>query len=280
MSVHVAESLDECCELLASDPQATLLAGGTDFMVEVNYSQRRPSTVISIDRIPELKGWRQNGDRIEMGACMTYSEMEDPLFAAYVPSLAQAARTVGSPQIRNAGTLGGNLATASPAGDTLPPLAALNAQITLRSLRGERITTLSNLITGVKSANLGRDEVIVKVSVEAVDGPQEFLKAGTRNAMVISVATVALVLDAARRQVRIALGSVSPVPLRASAAEGWIADQVNWESPSVPDKEAVEHFGELVASAATPITDHRSTSGYRSHAVGVMAKRALARALS
>ncbi len=280
VSVRVAESLDEVCNLLAADPSATLLAGGTDFMVEVNYSHRRPASVIAIDRVPELTGWRRRNGAVEMGAAMTYAEMEHLLFAAYVPSLAQAARTVGSPQIRNAGTLGGNLATASPAGDTLPPLAALEARVTVCSVRGSREVGLDELIVGPKQNTLAPDEVIRSVSVPVVDGPQEFLKVGTRNAMVISVATVALVLDRTQRRVRVALGSVSPVPLRATEAEDWVADAVDWDSADAPDGAVLTRFGELVAAAARPIDDHRSTADYRRHAVAVMARRALARALS
>ena len=278
--MHVAESLDEVCGLLAADPSASLLAGGTDFMVEVNYSGRRPASVIAVDRVPELTGWRRRNGSVEMGAAMTYAEMEHPLFAAYVPALAQAARTVGSPQIRNAGTLGGNLATASPAGDTLPPLAALDARVTVRSVRGSRELGLDELIVGPKQNTLAADEVIHSVSVPVIDGPQEFLKVGTRNAMVISVATVALVLDRTQQRVRVALGSVAPVPLRATEAEDWIAGAVDWDSTDAPAESLLVRFGELVATAARPIDDHRSTADYRRHAVAVMARRALARALS
>ena len=280
MSVHVAGSLEEVCDLLAADPSASLLAGGTDFMVEVNYSARRPTSVIAIDRVPELTGWRRHNGVVEMGAAMTYAEMEHPLFAAYVPALAQAARTVGSPQIRNAGTLGGNLATASPAGDTLPPLSALDARITICSVRGSRTVGLDELIVGPKQNTLAPDEIIAGVSVPVVDGPQEFLKVGTRNAMVISVATVALVLDRAQRRVRVALGSVAPVPVRALEAEEWLAGQVDWDRPAVPADDVLARFGELAATAARPIDDHRSTADYRRHAVAVMARRALARVLS
>ncbi|MDE0667936.1 MAG: xanthine dehydrogenase family protein subunit M [bacterium] len=280
MSVHIAESLEEVCALLAGDPTASLLAGGTDFMVEVNYSHRRPRSVIAIDRVPELTGWRQSNGHIELGAAMTYAEMEHPLFAAYVPALAQAARTVGSPQIRNAGTLGGNLATASPAGDTLPPLAALGARISICSRRGSREVGIDELIVGPKKTTLAPDEVIVSVRVPALDGPQEFLKVGTRNAMVISVATVALILDRTQRSVRVALGSVAPVPVRAAEAERWVAELVDWDAPAVPGDDVLARFGELVAAAASPIDDHRSTADYRRHAVGVMASRALARVLS
>lgn len=278
--MHVAECLEEVCELLAADPSASLLAGGTDFMVEVNYSHRRPTSVIAVDRVPELTGWRQSNGHVELGAAMTYAEMEHPMFAAYVPALAQAARTVGSPQIRNAGTLGGNLATASPAGDTLPPLAALDARVRICSVRGAREVGLDELIVGPKRTTLAPDEVIAAVTVPALDGPQEFLKVGTRNAMVISVATVALVLDRSHRGVRVALGSVAPVPVRAAAAERWVAEVVDWDAPTPPGEDVLARFGELVAAAASPIDDHRSTADYRRHAVAVMARRALARALS
>ena len=278
--MHVAESLEEVCELLAADPTASLLAGGTDFMVEVNYSRRRPTSVIAVDRVPELTGWTRRNGTVEMGAAITYAEMEHPLFAAYVPALAQAARTVGSPQIRNAGTLGGNLATASPAGDTLPPLAALDARITICSVRGSREVGLDGLIVGPKQNTLAPDEVIRSVSVPVLDGPQEFLKVGTRNAMVISVATVALVLDRAQRGVRIALGSVAPVPVRATEAEEWVSGAADWDSPEPLGDDQLTRFGEMAAAAASPIDDHRSTADYRSHAVAVMARRALARALS
>ncbi|MCY3953834.1 MAG: FAD binding domain-containing protein [bacterium] len=280
MSVHVAASLEAVCNLLAADPSASLLAGGTDFMVEVNYNKRRPASVIAIDRVPELTGWRQRDGAVEMGAAMTYAEMEHPLFAAYVPALAQAARTVGSPQIRNAGTLGGNLATASPAGDTLPPLTALDARITICSARGTREVGLDGLIVGPKRNTLAPDEVIRSVTVPVVDGPQEFLKVGTRNAMVISVATVALVLDRAQRSVRLALGSVAPVPVRATEAEEWIAGAVDWDATEVPPDDVLTHFGELAAAASIPIDDHRSTADYRRHAVAVMSRRALARVFS
>ena len=276
--MHIAKTLDEACGRLAEEPTAVLLAGGTDFMVDVNYHRRKPNFVIALDRVPELKGWRRESGRIEMGAAMTYAEMEDPLFAAYAPALAQAARTVGSPQIRNAGTLGGNLGTASPAGDTLPPLAALDARVSIRSVRGEREIRLNDLIVGVKKTTLARDEIIRGVSIEEVNGSQEFLKVGVRNAMVISIAAIALVVDKAGKQVRTALGSVSPVPLRARRAEGWISENLDWTSPRPPAQDVLMEFGKLVAEEASPITDHRSTANYRRHAVGVMAQRALARA--
>src|SRR3954452_19540500 len=139
---------------LADDPQALVLAGGTDLMVEVNAGRRRPSAVVSLTRVQELAGWRREGDELVLGACLTYAEMERGELAALVPALAQAARTVGSPQIRAAATLGGNIATASPAGDTLPVLAALDAVVEVAGPAGTRRVPLLELVTGVKKTTL------------------------------------------------------------------------------------------------------------------------------
>jgi CO/xanthine dehydrogenase FAD-binding subunit len=266
-------------ELLAAQPDAQLLAGGTDFMVEVNFGHRRPRSVIALHRVPELRGWQQQGDTLVLGSGLTYTEMLDEPLAGLVPALAQAARTVGSPQIRNAGTLGGNLGTGSPAGDTLPVLVALDATVQLASAAGGRHLPVRQFVTGPKATALQPGEVIVSVHVPVLDGPQEFLKVGTRNAMVISVASVALVTDRVGHTVRCGLGSVGPVPLRAEEAEAWAAERVPWDGSAL-GAEVAEGFGQRVAAAALPITDHRSTADYRRHAVGVCATRALRRAFA
>src|SRR5215211_2286927 len=136
MGVHVAASLPGALAALADRPDAHVLAGGTDFMVEVNFGHRRPEHVVALQHVPELQGWRRDGATMVLGAGLTYTEMLAPEFAALVPAMAQAARTVGSPQIRNAGTIGGNLGTASPAGDTLPVLVALGATVELATATG------------------------------------------------------------------------------------------------------------------------------------------------
>jgi CO/xanthine dehydrogenase FAD-binding subunit len=197
-----------------------------------------------------------------------------------LPGLAQAARTVGSPQIRNAGTLGGNLGTGSPAGDSLPVLAALDATVVVGSKQGRRSLSLDELIVGPKRTTLKPGEVIVEVRVPAALGAQEFLKVGTRNAMVIAVANTALVVDWAGRSVRCALGSVGPVIIRATEAEQLISSRIDWEERALNDENAVAEFAALVRSAARPIDDHRSTADYRRHAVGICATRALQRAFA
>ena len=280
MSVTTPANLAQVYAALDADPHAQLLAGGTDFMVEVNAGHRRPDSVVALHAVAELRGWRRVGHTVVIGGGCTYHEMQRPAFAALVPALAVAARTVGSPQIRNVGTIGGNVATASPAGDTLPALVALEATVTLGSSRGERHVPIAEFIVGPKRTLRAPGEVIVEVRVPVLDGPQEYLKIGTRNAMVIAVADLALVVDRRSKAMRCALGSVGPTVLRATEAEQWIAGRVDWSSGSSGDMVATcAEFGRLVAASARPIDDHRSTAAYRRRGIEVLAARALARVL-
>jgi CO/xanthine dehydrogenase FAD-binding subunit len=206
--------------------------------------------------------------------------------------LAHAARTVGSPQIRNAGTLGGNLATASPAGDTLPVLRALSASVELASASPDgdegpdavmrRLEPIGAFLTGPKSTSLRPGELIVAVHVPVRRGPQEYLKVGVRNAMVIAVASVALVLDLDRRTVGVGLGSVGPTALDAPEASTWLAERLRWEANRaiVDDLRVADEFAARVAAAARPIDDHRGRADYRQHAVEVMTRRAVRRCTS
>ena len=280
MLVFLPDSLDEAFEAFEQCPDAQLLAGGTDFMVEVNYAHRRPPSVVCLRKVGELCGWRRDGAEVVLGAGMTFTELMDPRLSNLLPGLAQASRTVGSPQIRNAGTLGGNLGTASPAGDSLPVLSALDATIVVASRHGRRSLQLDELVVGPKRATLEPGEIIVEIRAPAQMGSQEFLKVGTRNAMVIAVANVALVVDWAGQSVRCALGSVGPVVIRARAAEQFISSRIDWTTRTLPDESAAAEFADLVRAAARPIDDHRSTADYRRHAVGVCSFRALRRILA
>ena len=161
MTVLVPTRVDDALTLLAEDPRRHVLAGGTDFMVEVNYGARRPLGVVSLRSLDELRGWRRRGDELILGAGLRFVDMLRPEFLAVAPGLAQAARTVGSAQIRSTGTLGGNIATASPAGDALPVLYALDAAVSVASVRGERTLPISELIIGVKQTTLADDELIL-----------------------------------------------------------------------------------------------------------------------
>ena len=281
VTVTIATSIDDACAALDADPEALVIAGGTDLMVEVNRGIRSVGNVVAVDRVPELQGWSLEGNRsnvLRLGAGTTCADLAEPSLAKLAPALAQAARTVGSPQIRNAATLGGNLATASPAGDMLPVLAALDAEVELRSLTGIRRLPLDEFVVGVKVNALVPGELITAIRVPVLDGPQEFLKVGTRNAMVIAVTSLALVVDRPGRTVRVALGSVAPVPLRAIEAEVLAAERCDFDGMCVPSDEVVDRFAVLVADAARPIDDHRGSAAYRRHAVGVLARRAIRRA--
>jgi len=267
----VFDALDEL-------PDAHLLAGGTDLMVEVNFGHRRPPSVVALRRVEELRGYQVLDDEVVLGSGVTWAEVEHDL-AGVLPGLAAAARTVGSPQMRNAGTVGGNIGTASPAGDGLPVLGALDATVVLARRDGERRLPLAEVITGVKQTVIEPGEVIRQIRVPRLDGPQQFLKVGTRNAMVISIVVCGLAVDRAGRSVRLGLGSVAPRPLRASAAEAFIAGAIDWDRLTAPP-DAVARFGELAREATDPISDQRGTAAFRRHAVGVVATRALQRSLA
>jgi CO/xanthine dehydrogenase FAD-binding subunit len=279
VTVRCPTRLAEALAALADTPGAEILAGGTDLMVEVNHGSRRPEAIVAVGRVAELRGWAiEDGATLRIGAATTYTDLLAEDVAALAPALAAASRTVGSPQIRNAGTIGGNLATASPAGDTLPVLVALDAEVELASAHGVRRLPVAEFITGPKRTSRAPGELLVAVRIPAAspgDG-QEYLKVGTRNAMVIAVASCAVIVDRASRRVSVGLGSVGPRPLRAPAAEAWAADHVDWATGEVDDP---TEFGRLVAAAASPIDDHRSTAAYRRHAIGVLAARGLRRGL-
>jgi len=274
LKVTVARSLEEAL----ADPEAIFLAGGTDLMVGVNFGRERPEHVVSIRGLSEL-GDTSVGERVRIGGGVDYTRVLDAL-GEHSPALVQAARTIGSPQIRNAGTIGGNLGTCSPAGDTLPVLAALDAEVILRSPAGERRVPFSEFMLGPRKSARRPGELVEAVEWLDAGPSQAFLKAGTRNAMVIAVANLALVVDRARKAVRVALGSVGPTIIRALEAEDLargLFEESGWERPLRPSQAAAARFGELAAGAARPIDDQRGSAIYRRHVVAVMARRALAR---
>lgn len=244
---------------------ATPLAGGTDLMVEVNFGHRRPENVVGLRRIAELKEWDNN----RIGAGVTWRRVEREGPKAY----AQAARTVGSPQIRNAATIGGNLGTASPAGDGHPFLAAVGACIEVASPSGRRLIPWSEFFVGPKKNALEDGELITAVVLpERLPERHEFGKVGVRNAMVIATVCCVVTRDG-DGTTTVALGSVGPTPIRVPEAEEMISAE------SSPSEAALVEFGRLVSAGVRPITDHRSTEEYRRHASGVLARRLLQRCL-
>jgi CO/xanthine dehydrogenase FAD-binding subunit len=272
-------TVDRAVEMLQTDSRSLLLAGGTDVMVGVNFGQLSIDSVVSLRQMHELKGWQDHGEFLVLGAGLTFAEMLEPEFERLAPALSQAARTVGSPQIRSTATLGGNLGTASPAGDSLPVLYAMNAVITLAGPTGRKSIPIADFITGVKRTIRQPDELIVSVTIPKVRGAQEFLKVGNRNAMVIALASLAVIVDPLQKSVSCALGSVGPTVIRCQAAEKFISTKVDWLRQRLDDSSASSEFAALCTAAAQPIDDHRSTARYRQHAISILAHRALQRTL-
>jgi CO/xanthine dehydrogenase FAD-binding subunit len=282
MGVLVPSSLDDAMAVMGANPDALVLAGGTDLMVAINEGHRPltgEETVVAVGRVPELRAWSYDPatEVVRLGAGVTYAELAADPLAALLPALAQAARTVGSPQIRNAATIGGNVATCSPAGDGLPVLAALEARVELLGPDGVRTLRIAEVMPGVKRTARRPGELITAVTVPRLDGWQGYAKVGVRNAMVIAICGACLAVDVPSRSVRIALGSVAPTIVRAPAAEALAAAAVDWDAGTVDDA-TVTRFGELAAAATRPIDDHRASAAYRRRAIDVLARRLLRRA--
>jgi CO/xanthine dehydrogenase FAD-binding subunit len=267
-------TLDEALMMKAAHPDAVPIAGGTDVMVELNFDRRRPPALLDLTAVPALAEWGSDGAALRLGAGVPYRRIIDEA-SARLPGLAMAARTVGSPQIRNRGTVGGNLGSASPAGDAHPPLLAVSATVEVASVRGVRRLPVDAFFTGPKRSVLAADELITAVLLPPVAGPQQFAKVGTRNAMVIAVCSFALALDPPARRVGTGIGSAAPTPLRAPQAEELLAAELPWESRGALDDALARRFGELAGQAAAPIDDVRGTAAYRRHALSVLARRAL-----
>jgi CO/xanthine dehydrogenase FAD-binding subunit len=305
-------SLAEAIAAKAASPDALPIAGGTDVMVDLNFARRRPPVLLDLTCVPELAGWSLQDGRLRVGAGVTYAELTgerdsgrrkaqgqgrgadglgrgadglgrgaDGLgqgadgLGRLLPGLAMAARTVGSPQIRNRGTVGGNLGTASPAGDGLPPLYVAGAEVELASVGGVRRVAIDEFITGPKRTCAREDELISAFVLPAASGAQQFAKIGTRNAMVIAVCSVALAIWPERRAVRVCIGSAGPTPLRAPEAEALAEASLDWDGLGPADDAVTAQFGELVAAAAQPIDDVRGSAAYRRRAIDVLGRRTL-----
>ncbi len=273
-------TLAEALALKAQRPDAVPIAGGTDVMVELNFDHRRPAALLDLTRIAELRSWDADGHHgtVRIGSGVPYTRIIDEL-GERLPGLAMASRTVGSPQIRNRGTVGGNLGAASPAGDTHPVLLAADAAVEAASTRGTRLVPATEFYLGVKRNALEPDELITAVHVPTTGAPQQFSKVGTRNAMVIAVCSFAVALHPAQQRVGAAVGSAAPTPRRAPAAEEFLSAELTstnqWDSPKPLLDSVKRRFGELVAAAASPIDDVRGSAAYRKHALSVLARRTL-----
>jgi CO/xanthine dehydrogenase FAD-binding subunit len=264
MDVLTPRSLEEALRMRADAPGARPIEGGTDLMVELNFDRTRPDALLNLNEVGALNGWARENGSLRLGAALTYTEAMGAELATLLPALAEASRTEGSPQIRNRRTIGCNLATASPAGDALPPLLVAGAEVEVASsARGTRTMPLQEFLTGPKRNALEADELIVAVHVRPSGAAQTFMKVGPRNAMVIAVCSLALEVDRERGELRAAFGSAGPVTRLVVAP---LADK--------------DDFPEQVAAAASPIDDVRGTAVYRRHALRVLTARALERCLA
>ncbi|MER5360015.1 FAD binding domain-containing protein [Streptomyces sp. NPDC002785] len=288
-SVTLPASLDEAVAALGAMPAAVPVAGGTDLMSAVNKGLLRPSGLVGLGRISELRGWHYQDGHALLGAGLTHARMGRPDFAALIPALAASARAAGPPQIRNAGTLGGNIATAAPTGDALPVLAALEAELVIAGPGGaRREIPVSHLLAGREM--LEPAELIGFVRVPLLHAPQVFLKATGRTGPGRATASVAIVLDPARRGVRCAVGAIAPMPLRPLEAERWIASLIDWDGERGLAPDALAAFGEYVAAACIPDQAPPVDGGeapplppavlHLRRTVAALARRALGRALS
>ena len=279
MTVIVAKELTTALTALREHGDARLIQGGTDLMVEINFNHVKPTTMISLRDIESLRTIRRDQPGIlSIGSGVPYSIIEGEPVLSAIPALAQAARTVGSPQIRAAGSLGGNLGTCSPAGDTLPVMFALDAMIHLSTIDSSRVVSIHDFMTGVKRSVRQHDEIITTIDFPIINGWQGYSKVGVRNAMVISVASACLVADHENADVRIALGSVGPTIIRCRAAESWLKATLDLSTRSTISLDVANEFGRRAAEESSPIDDHRSTSQYRRHAISVLASRLLRKA--
>ncbi|MFC9651166.1 MULTISPECIES: FAD binding domain-containing protein [unclassified Streptomyces] len=271
-------SWEEALAAKAEHPTAVPIAGGTDVMVEINFDHRRPEYLLDLNRIGELRDWVVGEDHVELGASVPYTHIMEHL-RTELPGLALASHTVASPQIRNRGGVGGNLGTASPAGDAHPALLAAGAEVEAESVRGSRRIPIDAFYTGVKRNALEPDELIKSVHIRKADGPQQYSKVGTRNAMVIAVCAFGLALHPGTRTVRTGIGSAAPTPVRARDAETFLNAALDeggfWDSGKTITPSVAKRFADLVAGACNPIDDVRGTAKYRRHAVGIMARRQL-----
>ncbi|MCN9239225.1 FAD binding domain-containing protein [Streptomyces sp. RY43-2] len=287
-AVTLPASLDEAVAALAAMPAAVPVAGGTDLMVAVNSGQLRPAALVGLGRISEIRGWQYQDGHALLGAGLTHARMGRPDFAALIPALAAAARAAGPPHIRNAGTLGGNIVSAAPTGDALPVLAALEATLVVAGPGGaRREVPVSHLLAGVEMLRGG--ELVGYVRVPLLHAPQVFLKATGRTGPGRATASVALVLDPARRGVRCAVGAIAPMPLRPLEAERWVAQFIDWDNDRAIAPEVLTAFGEYVATACVPDAEPAQDGTvpplppavlHLRRTVAALARRALGRALS
>jgi xanthine dehydrogenase FAD-binding subunit len=266
-------TLDDFFDLRWEYPEARLLAGGTDLLVRLKDSLSWP-VLIDISGLQELQGISANGNAITIGALTTYTELlSSDILKQHASVLLQAAQLVGSPQIRNRGTIGGNIANGSPAGDTLPPLYVLQASVVTAGSKGSRKIPIEDFFIGPGKTVLLRNEIIVSIHIPIVqNNKQIFLRLGQRKALAISKVSIAVSAKMGTKiieNIRIALGSVGPTVIRANKTEELL------KGAALTDANTQAAACEAVETEAVPISDIRSDAEYRRRMCGVLLKSAL-----
>ena len=262
IAIAKPHTLDEALVLLR-DERLVPIAGATDLYVGLNFGTLQATRFMDVTRLHELRGIHSNGTLVTIGAGVTYTEiMRSALMQEHLPMLVQAASQVGGVQIQNRGTIGGNIANGSPAGDSLPVLSAADAVVVMQSARGERRVPFNQFYTGYRASVLAADELIVAIEIPHVEGAQWFRKVGTRAAQAISK----LVMAAVRApSPRIALGSVAATTVRLPRTEASLASGAG-----------IDDAVNVLESEITPIDDVRSTADYRRKVAGNLLRRFLA----
>ncbi|MEB3264877.1 MAG: FAD binding domain-containing protein [Synechococcus sp.] len=276
----IATSLEAALEWRRSHPEATVLAGGTERMGDQALEHFRPQGYLHIGRIPALQEIHIHDDHLHLGAAATLERLCRPDVVAALPMLAQVAASIGTPQARRRGTVGGNLAGGLPDRSLAPALLALGCEVVLQAAeRSERRLPLETFLQGRGLTALAGDELLTGLRVRRQRGPQHFSLVGPRGALVYPTVATALVVDPQQRQVALGIGNAAPTAIRAREAERWIAAAIDWPQRRLPAG-AAETFGQQAAAACSPIDDVQASAAYRRHAVAVMARRLLEQAFA
>ena len=260
--------------LAAHSPNVRILAGGTDYLVELKHVSQSPGTVVDVSQIAELKGIEETEDGLRIGAGVTHSAiMADPLIEKHVPAMIHAAHTIGAVQTRNLGTLGGNLVTCVPSMDSGPTLVALDAEVTVAGPDGSRRMPLTEFFVGPRKTILAPHELLIDIIIPKrnLGKPTNFYKFGLRKGQALALVNAASSLwveDGKFKDVRISLGAVSPVVVRAPKAEAVL------EGKPVGD-DLISEAGKIAITECNPIDDFRASLDYRRDLIDVLTRRTL-----
>jgi len=274
------ENLDDCLRLLAhGDPETKLLAGGTDLLPQMKNSVVMPKRVIDLSGVARVKILECDAKGLRIGAAVPARQLEqDPRVRDGYAAVAESAALLGSVQVRNLATVGGNICNAAPSADMAPPLVALEAQAVIAGPKGERRVPLSDFFTGVRKTVVGPDELLVEIFVPA-PGPHSggcYIRHTPRRELdiaVVGVASQVTIADGVCAKARISLAAVAPTPVRATTAEAALEGK-----PLTP--ELIERAADLAAQAAKPISDQRGSADFRRHLVRILTRRTLTTALA